>query len=61
MGYEYTELPICPYCGREGEDDQEDDYPPLDKEDQWVCGECGEVYLVEVFVSYRYTTRKVEP
>lgn len=58
---EYTELPICPHCGREGEDDQEADYSPADGEEQATCGECGDVYLVQVFVTYRYTTRKVTP
>lgn len=58
---EYTELPVCPYCGREGEDGQEVFWSPADGEEEATCGECGEVYLVEVFVSYRYTTQKVEP
>lgn len=58
---EQTELPVCPHCGHEWSSDEEADFCSMDVEEEVTCEECDKVYVISVFVSYRYTTRKVEP
>lgn len=55
---EFTNNPVCPYCGDEVEDWNE--YPSCTNASggRFDCPKCGKKYDVEVQVEYSFTTRR---
>jgi transcription elongation factor Elf1 len=59
---DYTNQPVCPYCGHEERDAWEIDFGPgLDGDTTTSCGNCGEDYFCSREATIRYTTEKVPP
>lgn len=52
--------PVCPYCNHV--EDSPETFLKKDRNDPdtHTCPGCGKLYKIEIFVSYLYTTSKVE-
>ena len=49
--------PTCPYCGHVA-NPSDDPHCYSESTDEWTCGMCGEDYLLDVYVSHSWTSRK---
>ena len=56
---EYTDNPVCPYCGHTEQDAWEIDFGPgLDGDTETSCGNCGKDYKVFRNTTVYYSTYK---
>jgi len=56
---DFTDYPVCPYCGHVERDAWEIDFGPgLDGDAETSCNSCGADYFCSRNVSVTYTTRK---
>ena len=54
---DYTDSPVCPYCGTESPDAWETDFRPgLDPNAEIQCGACALIYHTVRNVSVSYST-----
>jgi len=53
---EYTDCPVCPYCGRADKDAWEIDFDGIDGDAESSCGSCGEDYSVSRHCILSYST-----
>lgn len=51
---------FCPYCGLDHDVDFENDELYVEGECEFTCAECEKDFLVDVHVSYSYSTRRKE-
>ena len=58
--FEYTDNPVCPYCGHVERDAWEIDFGPgLDGDAETFCGMCGKDYFVSRNTFVSYSTKKI--
>lgn len=55
---EYTEYPICPYCGHKHDYDTFEYFKP-DEVGTYECDDCGRVFYYESNISVDYCTKKL--
>lgn len=60
LDLEYTDEPVCPYCGEQKSVADAEDWSLLDNDNihSRTCGDCEREYDVETHVSYSFTTSK---
>lgn len=56
MNTEFTDKPICPYCGHSERNVWEIDFGGMDGDVEHTCGSCGEDYSLSRHVSVSYSS-----
>jgi hypothetical protein len=61
-GHDMTDMPVCPYCGHEMActADLLTQAGIEVGDGRGLCGECGRVYEVTLFVTHAFTTRPIK-
>lgn len=57
IDHEYTDNPVCPYCGREYVDDE--GYFTNEEGFEEECDECGKKFYISANISVSYTSKKL--
>lgn len=60
IDHEYTDDPVCPFCGTAQRDVWEIEGIYTEEETRIECEECGQAYASFCSVSYSFTTHKVD-
>ena len=59
MNTEFTNQPICPYCGHAERDAWEIDFNGMDGDAEHTCGHCGEDYFLSRHVDIYYSSKRL--
>lgn len=52
---------VCPYCGETDLADQSEGYIFDESHDTNTCPSCNKEYQMDLYISYTWTTRKLQP